>query len=85
MSKHCEDLARGVSESYEDLANAIIIQAAKDYRAALKRLKRHPDSKKEKAECGQIETFFCSRWYKQLTKVDGVKLMKKLQAEVASR
>ena len=30
---------------YQALANGIIEQAAKDYRAALKTLRRHPDSK----------------------------------------
>ena len=30
---------------YQNLANAIIEQAVKDYREALRRLKRHPDSR----------------------------------------
>ena len=72
-----------MDEAYTKLSNAIIIQAAKDYRKALKRLKEHPhdtDARGVKDEC---ERFFRSYWYSQLTNVDGEILIKKLQAEVS--
>jgi len=66
----------------EKLANGIIIQAAKDYREALKRLKKHPrdtDARGVKDEC---ERFFRSQWYSQLTSVDGEFIIRQLQEEV---
>ena len=35
-------------EPYENLANAIIISAAEDYRVALRRQMRHPDGQETK-------------------------------------
>ena len=32
-------------DPYENLANAVIAQAAEDYRAALKKIKAHPKNK----------------------------------------
>lgn len=67
---------------YEKLANAIIIQAAKDYRAASRKLKRNPRNHLAQAETDSIERFFRSGWYKCLTKVDGEMLIRKLKEEV---
>ena len=50
-------------EPYESLANAIIVQAVKDYREALQRLDRHPEKNDYKAEVKSLERFFCSGWY----------------------
>lgn len=73
-------------EPYENLANAIILQAVKDYRAALKKLKRNPYSNLSitKAEIASIERFFRSPWYEALTNVDGELLIKKLREEVSA-
>lgn len=59
---------------YENLANAIIIQAVKDYRKGLR-----TDNRKLKREC---ERFFRSDWYMALTAVPGETLIKKLRTEV---
>ena len=64
------------------LANAIILSAAADYRAALKKVKRNPKSKSAIDETLQIEKFFRSSWYQQLTSVDGEFLIRKLQDEI---
>ena len=56
---------------YEALANAIIIQAAKDFKAAYKRMKRFPNSKAAQDEVRDITKFFCSQWFEQLSNVDG--------------
>ena len=64
---------------YEDLANAIILQAVKDYRMALKSLKANSRNRAAQAE---IERFFRSQWYSALTDVKGEMLIRSLQKEV---
>lgn len=56
--------------NYEELANAIIIQATKDYRNT-----NSPQVKNE------IKRFFKSEWFRMLTKVDGDMILKKLELE----
>lgn len=67
---------------WSDLANAIVEQAAKDYIAALRKLKRYPDSEKHKAAVSELELFFGSPWYEELTNIDGNRLMRMLKKEV---
>ena len=67
---------------YTDLANAIIIQAAKDYRKALKTLKRYPRYEPAKAVVAEVEEFFRSEWYRTLTSVDADMLMRKIRREI---
>ena len=63
----------------ENLTNAIIIQAVKDYRSALSGCKVNGrDSKAVIAEC---ERFFQSEWFKVLTKVDGNYLTTSIRKE----
>ena len=69
-------------DSYEKLANAIILQAVKDYRDALKKLARgrkNTSAEDTKREC---ERFFRSKWHGALTSVDGEMLIRKLNEEV---
>ena len=66
---------------YQALANAIVEQAAKDYRAALKNLRRHPDSKAAMENAMELEKFFHSGWYGILTDVDPNYLITKLRKE----
>lgn len=69
-------------DPYESLANAIILSAVSDYRAALKRVKCNPKSKTALDKALQIEKFFRSPWYQQLTSVDREFLIRKLQDEI---
>ena len=69
-------------DPYENLANAIIVQAAEDYRAALKKIKAHPKNKDAIDEALQVERFFRSGWYQRLTNVDGEFLIRKLQENI---
>ena len=69
-------------DPYERLANAIILNAVAHYRAALKKIKRNPKSKAAIDEALQLEKFFGSSWYQQLTSVDGKFLIRKLQDEI---
>ena len=68
---------------FENLANAIIVNAANDYRKALKDLQCNADygpALQMKSDC---ERFFLSSWFSALTSVDGNRLMGMLQKEVA--
>ena len=69
-------------DPYERMANAIILQAVTDYRAALKRIKRKPEDWETIDEAMRVESFFRSGWYSQLTAVDGEYLIRRLQDEV---
>lgn len=55
---------------YEKLANAIILRAVKDYRSA-----------KRPATRTSIERFFRSGWFRELTSIDGEKLIADLRRE----
>lgn len=67
---------------YENLANAIILMAVKDYRSVLKKLKKRPNYEPAKIMKNEVERFFRSDWYRELTSVDGNILIKKLKSEV---
>ena len=71
-----------IENPYERLANAIILNAVANYRAALKKVKRNPKSKAAIDEALQLEKFFRSSWYQQLTSIDGEFLIRKLQDEI---
>ena len=66
---------------YENLANAIIIVAADDYRNARKKLCKDPDDWKAQATVKEVERFFMSRWYEVLTTVEGRYILNRLKAE----
>ena len=57
-------------ENIELLANAIILQAVKDY--------RHTYSPQMRAE---IKRFFRSEWFRALTRLDGEMLISRLENE----
>ena len=70
-----------MTDSWENLANAIILQAVKDYREARKKLKKRPKNEDAKLMVADCEAFFRSEWFKALTNVDGEMLLKKLREE----
>ena len=72
-------MASNEMDPHEALANAIILQAVKDYRMALKRVKKNPRNKEAISEA---LAFFRSSWYSTLTSVDGDFLIQKLQEEI---
>lgn len=69
-------------DPYEKLANAIVLEAVKDYRKALKKLSKYPNNTDALTEKDSCERFFRSKWYGELTSVDGEMLIRKLQEEV---
>jgi len=74
-----------LTDPYENLANSIVLLAVKDYRDALKKLKKWPRNESAKIMKDEVERFFRSDWYRELTSVDGEILIKKLQAEVSEQ
>lgn len=71
-----------MTDPYENIANSIILLAVKDYRSALEKLKKWPRNESAKIMKNEVERFFRSAWYRELTLVDGEFLISKLQAEV---
>lgn len=66
-------------EGYEDLANAIIIRAALDYRLAYKKYRKGND----RAYCRikEIEKFFNSKWADALSYGKAKEIFRRLQKE----
>ena len=71
-----------MKDSYEMLANAIILRAVRDYRDSLKKLKKHPKNKSALYTKREVEQFLRSDWYTTLTAVDPEMLIEKLKGEV---
>jgi len=68
---------------YEELANAIILQAVRDYRKALRTLSRYPYNRPAQYTRLSIERFFRSEWFGVLTKLDPEPLIRRLREEAA--
>ena len=71
-----------MQRNWEDLAQAIIMKAVEDYRKARRRVRHFPDQKGAQATIREVEQFFRSRWFAQLTDIDGEMLIKRLREEV---
>ena len=56
-------------EPFINLANAIVIQAAKDYGSTLRKLKRNPKNIDAQIDKYALEKFFHSEWFGLLTNV----------------
>ncbi len=69
----------------EELANAIIIRAAKDYRSAMKELWLCPRNAKARYMLEECENFFKSRYFNMYTAINGVWLMNKLKEEFETK
>ncbi|MGI6497538.1 MAG: hypothetical protein ACOX0U_01620 [Oscillospiraceae bacterium] len=73
-----------MNDNYYNLANAIVLQAVKDYRKALRTLSRYPNNRSALYERRRIEQFFRSGWFGVLTSIDPEMLITKLKAEVTA-
>ena len=69
--------------NYEILANAIVEQAAKDYRWVRTALGKDAENVAATAMLSETERFFRSAWFGQLTSLDGEWLLQKLEGEFA--
>ena len=69
--------------NYEILANAIVEQAAKDYRWARTALIKDPENGAAAQMRSDTERFLRSAWFGQLMRIDGEWLLEKLEGEFA--
>ena len=69
-------------DAYENLANAIILQAVKDFKPVYLRLKRRPDDKAAASRVKEITEFFCGEYFCLLSNADGPRLLKKIMKQI---
>lgn len=74
-----ERIGKTKEECCEDLANAIITQAANDYRTACQKFKS--GNGRAKREIKMIEAFFHSEWCDFLCQGSATDILKRLQQE----
>ena len=84
LYSECRDEAassRTVTEEtpYRDLANAIVMQAAQDYYAALRKCRRC-NTEQNRKQVKALEAFFRGEWYSQLTDANGEALLRRIRA-----
>ena len=72
-------------DGWELLANAIIVEAARDFRAGYRRLKKDPGDRQAQDTVRESTRFFHSQFYEYLTNVDGPGLIQKMMKEIDSR
>ena len=79
-------------ENWEDLANAVVLQAVIDYRSARGRLRSLSEEAKDREKIRaarkrirEVERFLKSGWFELLTDVDGRTLLLKLKEEQERR
>lgn len=71
-----------MDENYQKLANAIILQAVKDFKPAYRRLKRYPNDRIAQDTVREITKFFCSEYFCILTDLDGPALLNRIMREM---
>ena len=68
-----------MDEAYERLAAAIVVQAVKDYKGALRKEARGKATDSTQGTIVSCEHFFKSDWFQMLSDLDGVALMQKVR------
>ena len=74
-------LVQNMQRCWEDLAQAVILQAAADYREARETLRRRPDRTEAQELQQECERFFTSLWFAHLNNADGEKLLRRLREQ----
>ena len=69
-------------ENYKALANAIILQAVKDFKPAYRKQKNHPNDRLAQDTVREITKFFCSQCFEALTDLDGPALLNRIMREM---
>lgn len=69
-------------DCYENLANAIVLLAVKDYKSTLHELEENPGNKDARHEKRSLEDFFHSQWYGILTDLDPERLISGVKERV---
>lgn len=68
-------------EAYENLANAVIIQAVHDYRKAYGKVLRGRSDKNTRDKIEELERFFTGEWIEILTSLDGTLILNTIRRE----
>lgn len=68
--------------AYERLAEAIVIQAIKDYQKALEELNKNKKDSIALHTIQEVETFIRSEWFEDLSDLNGEYLIKGLQNDI---
>ena len=71
-----------MNRNYQDLANAVVTQAAKDYKYYRKRIEKNQDDDYAKHEVRELEAFFSSKWMKRLINIDGAEILARIKGEL---
>ena len=71
-----------LGSGWRALADAIILQAAEDYRRLTQRIAKHPDELDNVSEMRRIERFLRSDWFGVLSDLDGRRLLRDLKADI---
>lgn len=79
------NLRKEIEEAYENLANAIIVKAAQDYKTAYSRVMYGRGNRRSEERAEECEDFFLSDWFRELTVIDGEELMMMIRSECKRR
>lgn len=74
-----EGEVKNLQRCWEDLAEAVILQAADDYLDAREMFRKKPDQKSARETLEECERFFTSLWFAHLNNMDGKKLLQRLR------
>ena len=72
-----------MEDGWELLIQAVVLQAAEDYRLARQVLRRRPDRETARLMVRDVERFFRSEWFTRITGLDGNEILEKLKGETA--
>ena len=68
-------------KNYEDLGNAVVLQAVKDYRKAKKKLRKYPNNDDAISVIEQVTRFLLSDRLSMFTELDGTAILRILNKE----
>ena len=77
ISKPAKDIS-----PYQQLANAIVLQAVRDYQSAIRVLKYKPDDNEMRILKDEIEYFVKSDYFAILTSIDGKEVLHHIRKEM---
>ena len=72
-----------MKQNWQALSQAIILQAVEDYRKCRRLVRRMPNQVEAQKMIREVEAFFRSRWFMQLSDADGTMILEQLKKEVA--
>lgn len=72
-----------MKQNWQALSQAIILQAVEDYRKCRRLVRRKPGQVEAQKMIREVEAFFRSRWFMQLSDVNGSMILEQLKREAA--